>query len=45
LVVEEGLWHVYVLYKIPEAKKAIRRIAAFLENTYEQDPKKVDEIR
>jgi acetyl esterase/lipase len=31
LVVEEGLWHVYVLYRIPEAKKAIKRIAAFLE--------------
>jgi monoterpene epsilon-lactone hydrolase len=35
LVIEEGLWHVYVLYKIPEAKKAIRRIAAFLEKAYE----------
>jgi monoterpene epsilon-lactone hydrolase len=45
LVIEEGLWHVYVLYKIPEAKKAIRRIAAFLEKVYEKNPKKVDEIR
>jgi epsilon-lactone hydrolase len=31
LVVEEGLWHVYVLYRIPESKKAIRKIVAFLE--------------
>lgn len=31
LDVEDGLWHVYVLYKIPEAKKAIKRIKAFLE--------------
>ena len=30
LVVEEGLWHAYVLYKIPEAKNAIRKIADFL---------------
>lgn len=35
LVIEEGLWHVYVLYKIPEAKKAIIRITAFLEKVYE----------
>lgn len=33
LVVEEGLWHVYVLYKIPEAKEAIRRIVDFLEQS------------
>ncbi len=46
LVVEGGLWHVYVLYKIPEAKKAISRIADFLEQPYEQSPsKKLDEIR
>jgi acetyl esterase/lipase len=31
LVVEEGLWHVYVLFKIPEARKALKKIAAFLE--------------
>ena len=31
LVVEEGLWHVYVLFRIPEAKKAILKIADFLE--------------
>ncbi len=38
MVLEEGLWHVYVLYKIPEAKKAIKRIKEFLENAYEQSP-------
>lgn len=31
LIVEEGLWHVYVLFKIPEARKALKKIAAFLE--------------
>jgi epsilon-lactone hydrolase len=31
LVIEEGLWHVYVLFNIPEAKKALRKIAGFLE--------------
>jgi acetyl esterase/lipase len=31
LVVEEGLWHVYVLFGIPEAKAALEKIAAFLE--------------
>ncbi len=30
LYVEPGLWHVYVLYKIPEARLAMQRIAAFL---------------
>lgn len=31
LVIEEGLWHVYVLFGIPEARAAMDRIAAFLE--------------
>ena len=31
LIVEEGLWHVYVLFKIPEAHEALTRIASFLE--------------
>jgi acetyl esterase/lipase len=31
IIVEEGLWHVYVLFKIPEARKALNKIAAFLE--------------
>ncbi len=31
LIIEEGLWHVYVLFKIPEARKALKKIAAFLE--------------
>ncbi len=31
LVIEEGLWHVYVLFGIPEARAAMERIAAFLE--------------
>jgi len=31
LIIEEGLWHVFVLFKIPEATKALRKIAAFLE--------------
>ncbi len=31
LIVEDGLWHVYVLFKIPEARKALNKIAAFLE--------------
>lgn len=30
LVVEDGLWHVYVLFKIPEAGKALNRISEFL---------------
>jgi monoterpene epsilon-lactone hydrolase len=32
LVVEEGLWHVYVLFGIPEARTALERIADFLEH-------------
>ena len=35
LFVEDGLWHVYVLYGIPEAKAALDKIADFLE--YEDD--------
>mgnify|MGYP000454065879 CR=1 FL=1 len=31
LHVEEGLWHVYVLYGIPEAREALTKIADFLE--------------
>ena len=31
LHVEDGLWHVYVLYGVPEAKEAIREIARRLE--------------
>ncbi len=30
LHVEDGMWHVYVLYGIPEAKKAILRIGEYL---------------
>ncbi len=32
LIIEEGMWHVYVLFKIPEATKALKKIAAFLES-------------
>jgi acetyl esterase/lipase len=31
LIIEEGMWHVFVLFKIPEAIKALKKIAAFLE--------------
>jgi len=31
LAVEEGLWHVYVLFGIPEARTALDRISSFLE--------------
>jgi acetyl esterase/lipase len=31
LIVEEGLWHVYVLFSIPEARAALDKIARFLE--------------
>jgi len=31
LVVAEGLWHVYVLYRTPEANQALKKIAEFLE--------------
>lgn len=31
LIVEDGMWHVYVLFKIPEAIEALKKIAAFLE--------------
>lgn len=30
LVIEEGMWHAYVLYGIPEAKAALGKIRAFL---------------
>lgn len=30
LIIEDGLWHVYVLFNIPEAKYALKRIAGFL---------------
>lgn len=35
LYVEEGLWHVYVLYGIPEARDALTKIACFLESDHE----------
>lgn len=31
LIVEDGLWHVYVLFSIPEARSALDKIACFLE--------------
>ena len=31
LIVEDGLWHVYVLFSIPEARVALDKIARFLE--------------
>lgn len=31
LIIEEGLWHAYVLFRIPEAKKAIIKLVDFLE--------------
>lgn len=31
LCIEEGLWHVYVLFNIPEARAALDKIACFLE--------------
>ncbi len=31
LHVEEGMWHAYVLYPLPESKAALRRIAGFAE--------------
>jgi salicylate hydroxylase len=31
LPVEEGMWHAYVLYPLPESKAALRRIAVFAE--------------
>ncbi|NMA37186.1 MAG: alpha/beta hydrolase [Papillibacter sp.] len=31
VVIEEGLWHVYVLFSIPEAHSALDKIACFLE--------------
>lgn len=37
LHVEDGLWHVYVLYGIPEAKAAMREIAVFLNPRAESD--------
>jgi len=32
LCVEKGLWHVYALFRIPEARLAMNRIAVFLES-------------
>lgn len=32
LYVEEGLWHVYALFSIPEARAALNKIADFLES-------------
>ena len=32
LIIEEGLWHVYVLFNIPEAREALEKIACFLEH-------------
>ena len=34
--VEEGLWHVYVLYGIPEAREALDMITCFLESADER---------
>lgn len=34
LLIEDGLWHVYVLFKIPEANLALKKIAEFLEQTW-----------
>jgi len=34
LCVEEGLWHVYPLYGIPEARAALDKIAGFLEGEH-----------
>jgi acetyl esterase/lipase len=31
LIVEDGLWHVYVLFSIPEARAALDKIACFLQ--------------
>jgi acetyl esterase/lipase len=31
VIVEEGLWHVYVLFNIPEAREALDKIACFLD--------------
>ena len=36
LIIEEGLWHVYVLFKIPEANEALNKIVAFLGYEYER---------
>ena len=35
LFVEDGLWHVYVLYGIPEAREALNTITCFLESAHE----------
>lgn len=35
LYVEDGLWHVYVLYGIPEAREALNKIACFLESDHD----------
>ena len=40
LVVEEGLWHVYPLFAIPEAAEAIDKIKAFLELEDEKQKRK-----
>ncbi|MDO4572983.1 MAG: alpha/beta hydrolase [Clostridia bacterium] len=31
LIVENGLWHVYPLYGLPESRRAIRRMAEFIQ--------------
>lgn len=31
LHIEQGMWHVYVLYGVPEAKEALRQIQAYLD--------------
>ena len=37
LVIEEGLWHVYVLFKIPEAGAALEKIKVFLEQQHAEN--------
>ena len=32
LYVEEGLWHAYVLFPVPEAKNALDRIETFVRD-------------
>lgn len=34
LTVAEGMWHVYCIYGIPEAREAIQRIDAFLDENF-----------
>ncbi len=44
LIVEEGMWHVYVLFKIPEARKALDKIAAFLGDVNEQQGQSAEKV-